>query len=108
VVAPVADAYDALFLSGGETARAVLDRLGVRALDVEGETEPGTVVSTRAGGSRVVTRPGSFGAPDSLVRVATHLLGRGRPAVDSPASNPALTTSATSSATSSATTKENP
>jgi len=98
VVAPVADVYDALFLSGGETARAVLDRLGVRELEVVGEVETGTVVSTRAGGGTVVTRPGSFGVPDSLVRVATHLLGRDHPAAASPAAAPAPTTTSTTSA----------
>ncbi|MFM6851672.1 MAG: four-carbon acid sugar kinase family protein [Terrabacter sp.] len=110
-VAPVADAYDALFLSGGETARAVLDRLHVDVLDVRAELETGTVVSTRPGGRTVVTRPGSFGRPDSLVGVAEHLLGP-HPAADSPSPDAAaLTTAATratTSATTSATTKENP
>ncbi|GAB3872051.1 four-carbon acid sugar kinase family protein [Terrabacter terrigena] len=108
-VAPAADAYDALFLSGGETARAVLDRLGVHALEVVTQIETGTVVSTRPGGRTVVTRPGSFGRPQSLVAVATHLLGSG-PTTCPQASSPALTVSTTQSATapSSATTKENP
>jgi 4-hydroxythreonine-4-phosphate dehydrogenase len=74
VVTPVVDRYDAAFLAGGETARAVLDRLDVRSLEVVGEVETGTVVSRRPGGRLVVTRPGSFGDANSLVRVATHLL----------------------------------
>ncbi|MGO4596002.1 four-carbon acid sugar kinase family protein [Terrabacter sp. 2RAF25] len=108
VVATVADAYDALFLSGGETARAVLDRLGVDALEVVAEVETGTVVSTRPGGRSVVTRPGSFGAPHSLTRVADHLLGDDS-APGPRTSSPALTvTTQSASAPSSATTKENP
>jgi 4-hydroxythreonine-4-phosphate dehydrogenase len=104
VVAPVADAYDALFLSGGETARAVLDRLHVDVLHVRGELETGTVVGTRPGGRTVVTRPGSFGGLDSLVAVADHLLGPDRPADPHPPVPPALTPSAGSCAP----TKENP
>ncbi len=103
VVAPAADAYDALFLSGGETARAVLDRLGVDVLDVVAEVETGTVVSIRPGGRAVVTRPGSFGDADSLVRVAAHLLD---PAPHTPATHHAPV-GATTSVTASATTEEN-
>ena len=107
-VAPVADAYDALFLSGGETARAVLDRLHVDVLDVRAQLETGTVVSTRPGGRTVVTRPGSFGRPDSLVGVADHLLGPDPAAASPSPAAAALTTSATTSASTGATTKENP
>lgn len=108
VVATVADAYDALFLSGGETARAVLNRLGVDALEVVAEIETGTVVSTRPGGQAVVTRPGSFGRPRSLARVVDHLFGDD-PATGPQTASPALTVSPQSaSAPSSATTKENP
>jgi 4-hydroxythreonine-4-phosphate dehydrogenase len=101
-VAPVLDGYDAAFLSGGETARAVLDRLGVQSLEVVDEIETGTVVSRRAGGRLVVTRPGSFGDADSLVRVAAHLLS-GTPRT----TQTHLTATATTSAPS-ATPEENP
>lgn len=84
-VSACARSFDGVFLSGGETARAVLDRLGVTELDVVGETEVGTVVSTELlrteGGETpdaplvVVTRPGSYGGADSLRRCATALLG---------------------------------
>jgi 4-hydroxythreonine-4-phosphate dehydrogenase len=73
-VTPVLDRYDAALLSGGETARAVLDRLGVHSLEVVAEIETGTVVSRRPGGRLVVTRPGSFGDAGSLLRVARQLL----------------------------------
>ncbi|HET7397852.1 MAG TPA: four-carbon acid sugar kinase family protein [Intrasporangium sp.] len=74
VVAPVAAEFPGVFLSGGETARAVLDRTGVEALTVEAELEPGTVVSSTTAGQLVVTRPGSYGDADSLVRATSHLL----------------------------------
>ena len=99
-VASLLDEYDGVFLSGGETARAVLDRLDVHSLEVVEEVETGTVVSRRPGGGLVVTRPGSFGDPSSLVRVARHLLG------DSAPRHPASTQTATR-ATSGATNEEN-
>ncbi|HEX6346294.1 4-hydroxythreonine-4-phosphate dehydrogenase PdxA [Umezawaea sp.] len=81
VVAALADAAaDAagtadLVLTGGETARAVLDRLGVTRLTVHGALagHHGAVLSTTSDGRRVVTRPGSFGAPDSLTAIAAAL-----------------------------------
>ena len=72
--APLADRFAGVFLSGGETARAVLDRLGTSTLRVVCGLGPGTVVSRRDGGAVVVTRPGSFGGPDSLAEVADLLL----------------------------------
>jgi 4-hydroxythreonine-4-phosphate dehydrogenase len=105
-VSPVLDHFDAAFLSGGETARAVLDRLDVPALDVVDEVETGTVVSRRPGGRFVVTRPGSFGDPTSLVRVVEHLLGP----TTVPPQAPHLRTSSTTTApraTPGATTEEN-
>ncbi|GAA2497307.1 four-carbon acid sugar kinase family protein [Terrabacter carboxydivorans] len=99
-VAPLLDGYDAAFLSGGETARAVLDRLSVHALEVLDEIEPGTVVSCRPGGRLVVTRPGSFGSASSLVDVAAHLL-------DDPTSCPPEPTHTATRAVHDATTEEN-
>jgi 4-hydroxythreonine-4-phosphate dehydrogenase len=64
-----------LVLTGGETARAVLDALGVEYLEVVGETEPGAVVSSTANRARVGTRPGSFGGPDSLITLRQSLWG---------------------------------
>lgn len=66
----------ALAAAGGETARAVLDRLGVRRIDTIREIHPGAVLS-RAGAASVsasndvdltavVTRPGGQGGPESL------------------------------------------
>ncbi|CAN5222885.1 hypothetical protein BH09ACT5_BH09ACT5_17550 [soil metagenome] len=64
-----------LVLTGGDTARRVLDALGVDRLYPEHEIHDGAVLSTTADGSAVVTRPGSYGADDSLVRIVRHLKG---------------------------------
>ncbi|GAA1855851.1 four-carbon acid sugar kinase family protein [Brevibacterium marinum] len=68
-----------LAATGGETARAVLDRLGVRALDTIREIHPGAVLSqvpttsARSGARtelcRVVTRPGGQGDESSLTLI---------------------------------------
>ncbi|MCX2730142.1 four-carbon acid sugar kinase family protein [Saccharopolyspora sp. NFXS83] len=62
-----------LVLTGGETARRVLDALGVPALAPLAQIHHGAVHSRAPGGTSVVTRPGSFGEADSLVRIAEHL-----------------------------------
>ncbi|HEY0216073.1 MAG TPA: four-carbon acid sugar kinase family protein [Cellulomonas sp.] len=67
-VALGAEAPD-LFLSGGATARAVLDRLGSTSLTVTGVVAPGVVRSTGPAGVTVLTRPGSYGPADSLVQI---------------------------------------
>lgn len=62
-----------LVLTGGETARVTLDALAVRELATLGEIHHGAVHSRTPDGRSVVTRPGSFGAEDSLRRIATAL-----------------------------------
>jgi 4-phospho-D-threonate 3-dehydrogenase / 4-phospho-D-erythronate 3-dehydrogenase len=64
-----------LMLTGGETARSVLDALGVQRLNVLGEIEHGAVLSQAPSGSPVVTRPGSFGDANSLRTVLAALAG---------------------------------
>lgn len=64
-----------LVLTGGDTARRVLDALGVLLLRVESEIEDGAVLSTIDDGAAVVTRPGSFGDEHSLVRILHQLRG---------------------------------
>ncbi|MFE0847266.1 four-carbon acid sugar kinase family protein [Streptomyces sp. NPDC058794] len=71
-----------LVLTGGETARRVLDAAGVTTLWPVGEIHHGAVHSRTADGRSVVTRPGSFGGPDSFLRVAAAL----RPGVLAPSS----------------------
>ncbi|RNL84255.1 four-carbon acid sugar kinase family protein [Halostreptopolyspora alba] len=67
-----------LVLTGGETARRVLDALGVTHLAPVAEIHHGAVHSHTPDGGSVVTRPGGFGPADSLVRIVEHL--RPRPA----------------------------
>ncbi|GAA2607566.1 hypothetical protein GCM10009863_21230 [Streptomyces axinellae] len=62
-----------LVLTGGETARRVLDALGITTLRPVGEIHHGAVHCRTPEGRSVVTRPGSFGGPDSLLRIATAL-----------------------------------
>jgi uncharacterized protein YgbK (DUF1537 family) len=55
---------DHLFITGGSTARASLLHADIRDVVIEGETEPGVVVSsvTEPGGPRTVTtKSGGFG-----------------------------------------------
>ncbi|BET66657.1 four-carbon acid sugar kinase family protein [Opitutales bacterium ASA1] len=66
------DGFDALFATGGETASALCRALGIDALEVLGELDPGVVfarTSGRPGVSTVVVKPGGFGDADCLVRV---------------------------------------
>ncbi|MGW6499959.1 four-carbon acid sugar kinase family protein [Nonomuraea angiospora] len=72
-----------LVLTGGETARRVLDALGVRELIPLDQVHHGAVHSRTPQGHSVVTRPGSFGTTDSLLRIATHLDPDLRPNTDS-------------------------
>ncbi|WP_432492746.1 four-carbon acid sugar kinase family protein [Kineococcus auxinigenes] len=62
-----------LALTGGETARAVLDALGVRVLEPLRQVHHGAVVSRAPGGRLVATRPGSFGDAGSLLALARAL-----------------------------------
>jgi uncharacterized protein YgbK (DUF1537 family) len=62
-----------LVLTGGETARAVVDAVGITSLRPVHEIHHGAVVSVAPDGRRVVTRPGSFGDANSLVTIARYL-----------------------------------
>ena len=72
--------FDALVLTGGETALGVARRLGAVGIRLEGEVEPGIPEGDLIGPSpyRVVTKAGGFGEPDTLVRVVEGLLGEGK------------------------------
>jgi 4-hydroxythreonine-4-phosphate dehydrogenase len=72
LVEPAAGPVD-LVLTGGETARRVLDAVGVRTLRPRSVVHHGAVVSTADDGRAVVTRPGSFGGPGSLVEILAAL-----------------------------------
>jgi uncharacterized protein YgbK (DUF1537 family) len=56
-----------LVLTGGETARAVCDRVGVTAIELIREIEPGVPLG-RAGDLGIVTKAGAFGDPGALSR----------------------------------------
>lgn len=62
-----------LFLSGGDTALAVLERLGVRGIRLECEMGSGLVFGSLMGGHLegvpVVTKAGAFGPPDALLKL---------------------------------------
>lgn len=83
-----------LVATGGETARAVLDRLGVRALDVIREIHPGAVLSQVTATSarpnertelcRVVTRPGGQGDESSLTLIHDALMRTSTRSASSP------------------------
>jgi 4-hydroxythreonine-4-phosphate dehydrogenase len=73
VAAEVIDESTHLVLTGGETARAVLDLLGVARMAPVAEIHPGAIASVASGGRLVVTRPGSFGDHRSLATIATYL-----------------------------------
>ncbi len=71
-VTPAAAAADALVLTGGETARAVLTALGTRSLTPVAATG-GTVTSHADDGRLVATRPGSFGGAHRLAAIVSTL-----------------------------------
>lgn len=62
-----------LVLTGGETARRVLDALGVTRLRPVGQIHHGAVHCHTPDGRSVVTRPGSHGDTGSLLRIARAL-----------------------------------
>ena len=71
-----ADAFDALILTGGQTARSVLDRLGSRQIDVLSEPEPGITfgILDHPAHLPVLIKAGGFGNPRTLIRLKNLLL----------------------------------
>ncbi|MFE3830194.1 four-carbon acid sugar kinase family protein [Streptomyces sp. NPDC059092] len=62
-----------LVLTGGETARRVLDALSITHLRPAGQIHHGAVRSVASDGRTVVTRPGSYGDTGSLLLIARAL-----------------------------------
>ncbi|MFJ8001118.1 four-carbon acid sugar kinase family protein [Streptomyces sp. NPDC096310] len=62
-----------LVLTGGETARRVLDALSITHLRPVGQIHHGAVRSLASDGRTVVTRPGSYGDTGSLLLIARAL-----------------------------------
>ena len=70
-----------LVATGGDTARAALDALGIRRLRLLGEVEPGLPISVADHWVRplpVVTKAGAFGSTQALVLCREFLRGRRR------------------------------
>jgi uncharacterized protein YgbK (DUF1537 family) len=71
-----------LVLTGGETARRVLEALGVATIYPLRELSEGAVLSVTPSGSYVVTRPGSFGSVNNLVEIVAELRPNLIPGID--------------------------
>jgi len=71
---PPRDRRWTIFASGGDTAESVLGAMGAQGIRLAGELAPGVPWGYVRGGAwegtPVVTKPGGFGAPDTLARVA--------------------------------------
>lgn len=64
----------AYVLTGGDTARAVLEARGIRGIRLLGEAEPGVPFGTSIPfGLLVCTKAGGFGGPDTLVHCVRRL-----------------------------------
>ena len=70
ILAPHVNCIGALILTGGETARAALQALDVRALRLVNEVEPGVPLSITQSSRPlpIITKAGAFGDPKTLVR----------------------------------------
>jgi len=78
LIAPRLPRVDGLIVTGGETARAILDRAGISGLRMQGEIEPGAPVGLSTGdvAIQVVTKAGAFGDRTTLQRCCAILRGR--------------------------------
>ncbi|WP_417218129.1 4-hydroxythreonine-4-phosphate dehydrogenase PdxA [Arthrobacter sp.] len=84
VATALAAAPDAdLVLTGGETARSVLDRLGINELVPLNQIQHGVVITRADDGRLVAAKPGTFGTPTVLTE-AIHTLHALRGAPTSP------------------------
>jgi uncharacterized protein YgbK (DUF1537 family) len=72
---PSAAAIGALFVTGGETALALLDALGATGIRLIEEVEPGVPLGVTRGSWSVpvITKAGAFGHPETLDRCLHHL-----------------------------------
>lgn len=64
--------FAGMFLSGGDVAVEICQRLGVSGIQVHGEIEPavpaGTVIGGRYGGMRLVTKAGGLGTEEAVIK----------------------------------------
>jgi len=68
--------FSGVFVSGGDTALALIKELNVNAVSVVGEIEPGLPL-LRYGKTYIVTKAGGFGSEHTLIRVVTRLKSLG-------------------------------
>lgn len=64
---------DTLFVTGGETARTVIDNLDCQRLKLEDEIAPGVAVARmtdhKGNEATLIVKPGGFGSPDLLAQI---------------------------------------
>ena len=70
--------FEALVLTGGDTAVHVARSLGARGILLDGEIEPGVPIGTLIGDNpyRVITKAGGFGEPETLIHAHDVLTGK--------------------------------
>jgi 4-hydroxythreonine-4-phosphate dehydrogenase len=76
MVSPFRDTVGSLIASGGETARAILERWGIASLRLIGELEPGLPIAAVEEQERylpVMTKAGAFGNLQTLVQCLRYL-----------------------------------
>ncbi|MDH0863332.1 four-carbon acid sugar kinase family protein [Mitsuaria sp. GD03876] len=74
-----ADCFDGLVVTGGDTARRVVDQLDAATLDLAGEVEAGVpfgVLHLPGRSIPFATKAGGFGLPSTLLRCVDRLRGR--------------------------------
>lgn len=79
LIAPHLSRVGGLVVTGGETARAILDRAGITGLRMQGEIEPGAPIGVSTGdvAISVITKAGAFGDRTTLKRCRAILRGGG-------------------------------
>jgi uncharacterized protein YgbK (DUF1537 family) len=77
LIAPHLSRVGGLIVTGGETARAILDRAGISGLRMQGEIEPGAPFGVLTGDIAipVITKAGAFGDGTTLKRCRAILRG---------------------------------
>lgn len=77
LIAPHLSRAGGLIVTGGETARAILDRAGISGLRMQGEIEPGAPIGVSTGDIviPVITKAGAFGDHMTLKRCRAILRG---------------------------------
>lgn len=77
LIAPHLSRAGGLIVTGGETARAILDRAGISGLKMQGEIEPGAPIGVSTGDIAipVITKAGAFGDHMTLKRCRAILRG---------------------------------